>query len=522
MKMSTCLATTWYPRGEYYRFIRFLPMLEQEYGFLVISLIPSDNQDVMQQITSGRYLESPKLSVNVNDSGQNGRYMALLKALETPAEFIHYVDMDRLLHWVETRPGEWKQMIGEIPKYECIIFGRTPSAFNTHPQALISTEKISNQVVSNILKMDMDVSAGSKSFSRSAAQYLVDQHQEGNSIGTDAEWPIRLKQAGFKLEYIQVEGLDWESADQFKDKAAMGSEQAKAAVDYDADPSHWEKRVEIAQEIVRTAIDISQNNSSFVNRKTNDSIVFDCSAVFDVDDYLYFYSEALTDLRTDMEVDALVGLLALDKPKKILDLACGYGRHTNRLAVMGHTMTGVDITPGFLEIARQDATQKDVTVNYQVGDMRTITFDNEFDYVLLLFTAFGYFSDEENRQVLINARNALLPGGLLIFDIPHRDTFLKRLQSYFVSEKEGNLMIDRMSFDSIRGRSYNRRIVFRDGIRKDKPFSIRLYNPNEIQSLVRQAGFTLENIYGGWEKQEVTADTSRLIVIIRKPEVDYA
>ena len=248
---------------------------------------------------------------------------------------------------------------------------------------------------------------------------------------------------------------------------------------------------------------------------------FDLSAVFDVDDYLYFYSEALTDERTEKEVSMLVRLLGLDQPKKILDLACGFGRHTNRLAVLGHKMTGVDITPGFLEIARHDAALKNVNVRYLQDDMRTIKFSNEFDNVLLLFTAFGYFSEEENLHVLFNIGNALIPGGLLIFDIPNRDTFLRNMQPYFVREKDGNFMIDRMSFDSIQGRSYNRRVVIRDGIRKDKPFSIRLYNPNEIQALLTKAGLIVENIYGGWTGQEISPDSNQIIVVARKPGSSY-
>jgi len=244
---------------------------------------------------------------------------------------------------------------------------------------------------------------------------------------------------------------------------------------------------------------------------------FDFSAVFDVDDYLYFYSETLTDERTDKEVSALVSLLALDHPKKILDLACGFGRHTNRLAKLGHKMTGVDIMPGFLEIARHDAVQKSVNVRYLQDDMRSITYNNEFDCVMLLFTAFGYFSDEENLRVLLNVGNALVPGGLLIFDIPNRDTFLKRMQPFYIVEKDGNMMIDRMSFDSLAGRSYNRRVVFRDGIRKDKPFTIRLYNPNEIQALITRAGLVLEHIYDGWEAQELSQESNRMVVIARKP-----
>jgi len=79
-------------------------------------------------------------------------------------------------------------------------------------------------------------------------------------------------------------------------------------------------------------------------------------------------------------------------------------------------------------------------------------------------------------------------------------------------------MIDRNTFDSLQGRSYNRRIVVRDGIRKDKPFFIRLYNSNEIQALLVRAGLVLEHIYGGWDIQELTSESPRIVVIARKLE----
>jgi SAM-dependent methyltransferase len=246
-------------------------------------------------------------------------------------------------------------------------------------------------------------------------------------------------------------------------------------------------------------------------------IEFDYEAVFEVDDYLYFYSEVLTDQRTEAEVSALVTLLGLDQPLKILDLACGFGRHTNRLAALGHIMTGVDFSQGFLEIARRDALQMRLSVNYQQADMRKITFTDEFDYTLLLFTAFGYFSDAENLQVLQNTCKALVSGGRLVFDVHNRDVFLKTMPPFYVMEKEGNLMIDRMSFDCLNGRSINKRIVIRDGVRKDKPFSIRLYNPNEIHALLSQAGLVLEHLYADWQGAELTSESHRMVVLARKP-----
>ena len=66
---------------------------------------------------------------------------------------------------------------------------------------------------------------------------------------------------------------------------------------------------------------------------------FDSQAVFEVDDYLYFYSEMLTNELTDRQVAFIREILDLNSPKRILDLACGFGRHANRLAKLGHEIT---------------------------------------------------------------------------------------------------------------------------------------------------------------------------------------
>jgi SAM-dependent methyltransferase len=244
---------------------------------------------------------------------------------------------------------------------------------------------------------------------------------------------------------------------------------------------------------------------------------FDFDAVFDVDDYLYFYGETLTDERANAEVSALVSLLNAHQPMRILDLACGFGRHTNRLAALGYSMTGVDLSAGFLQIARQQAARMDVQVDYQQADMREIAFEDEFDWVMLLFTAFGYFPDAENLQVLVNVSRALKKGGQLVFDTLNRDAIAKDFHPAFVIEKEGNLMIDRLSFDSLEGRFYDKRIVIRDGVRKDKPYFVRLYNSNEIKDLLSSAGMLLENVYGSFDRKEFKMDSHRMVVVARKP-----
>jgi SAM-dependent methyltransferase len=250
--------------------------------------------------------------------------------------------------------------------------------------------------------------------------------------------------------------------------------------------------------------------------KKPENPLFDLENVFEVEDYIFAYRNDLSSERSEREVAALVRLLDLKPPMKILDLACGFGRHANRLAALGHSVTAVDYMPGFLEMARQDASEMSVQVDYRQGDMRQIDFDGLFDRVMLLFTSFGYFEDRGNEQVLRNMARALKPGGRLMFDIANRDVFLKDLPPADVIEKGRDLLINRFSFDALTGRFHNRRILIRDGVRKDKPFSIRLYNANEIQALLERAGLVDIRILGE-DDQPLSSRSHRLVVIAAKP-----
>jgi SAM-dependent methyltransferase len=213
---------------------------------------------------------------------------------------------------------------------------------------------------------------------------------------------------------------------------------------------------------------------------------FDLNTVFEVDDYMFVYGNDLTDKRSDAEVAWVVRLLELDSPLKIL------------------------------EMARQQAKAMGVQVDYRQGDMRQLSFNAEFDRVLLLFTSFGYFGDDENLQVAENMARALKPGGLLGFDIPNRDVIAGEPPTSAVIDKNGDLIINRLSFEVHTGRFHNRRIIVRNGVRRDKPFSIRLYNVQEIRALLGRVGLEVAKVLGD-DDQPLSAQSRRLVVIARKP-----
>lgn len=251
--MSVALATAWNPRGEMSRFERLYPVLKAVYSQMAITLPPQVAAEVVELLRPREQV----LPV-VTTAWPQGRYLSIKMALETGADHIHYVDFDRLLRWVETRPDEWRRTVQVVTQSDFLVIGRTPQAWETHPRALRDTEAISNAVISHLVGQELDLSAGSKGFSQAAAQMIVANASADRPMGADAEWVLIAHRAGFRVDSVRVDGLDWESADRYQDTAANGDAQRAAAARYDEDPQHWSMRVAVAAEIVQAGLETVQ------------------------------------------------------------------------------------------------------------------------------------------------------------------------------------------------------------------------------------------------------------------------
>jgi SAM-dependent methyltransferase len=233
------------------------------------------------------------------------------------------------------------------------------------------------------------------------------------------------------------------------------------------------------------------------------------------EDYLYFYEELLTPERTAAEVELVWRLLELEPGLELLDLACGHGRIANPLAERGVRVTGLDATPLFLELARKDAAERGVDVEYVEGDMRAIPWQARFDRVLCWFTSFGYFSDEENRQVLAGAYAALKEGGLFAVEMNHRDNLLSRYMEETVSERGEDRMIDRHRFDVRTSRSHDTRTIIRGGRERSFDFDVRMFTAAELRDWLLAAGFREAEPYGD-DGEPLTLEHRRMTLVARK------
>jgi hypothetical protein len=247
--VSVTLACAWQPRGEMPRFQEIRPQLEQVYQGVIVSMPPDVNLEDVRTLE-----EQPKVFVVVTPDWSWGRHLAVQQSLETSASHVHYADLDRLLRWVETKPLEWRQTLEAIQKTDCLIIGRTEKAFSTHPQALQQTETIVNLVFSHLLGRPVDLGGGSRGFSRRAVRFLMTNSPPGRALGTDAEWPILLHRAGFAVDYLAVDGLEWESSARYEQQVGDLDTLRRAADAYDEDAQHWAFRVEVALEIMQAGL----------------------------------------------------------------------------------------------------------------------------------------------------------------------------------------------------------------------------------------------------------------------------
>jgi len=104
------------------------------------------------------------------------------------------------------------------------------------------------------------------------------------------------------------------------------------------------------------------------------------------------------------------------KPAKILDLGCGPGLYSSRLAKLGHQCFGIDYSPASIAYAKHSALEDTLACTYLEADMREADFGNDYDAVLLIFGEFNVFKPEDARQILNKAWLALKPGGHLLLE----------------------------------------------------------------------------------------------------------
>ena len=205
---------------------------------------------------------------------------------------------------------------------------------------------------------------------------------------------------------------------------------------------------------------------------------------------------------------------------RVLDLGCGTGRLALGMAAAGHTVTGVDPARASLEAARAKPGAERVT---WIEGTSPVLPDASFDVaVMTSHVAQFLVDDDEWRRTLADLRRALVPGGRLMFD--SRDPRAREWERWNpvdsrrrISLPDGRVVAAWTEVTAVQDGAvtFSHHYTFPDGEELLSTATLRFRTQEEVCSSLREAGFSVESMYGGWQREPVGMGDGELLVVAR-------
>jgi SAM-dependent methyltransferase len=240
------------------------------------------------------------------------------------------------------------------------------------------------------------------------------------------------------------------------------------------------------------------------------------------DDYygdLYYESVAdlLTARMSGFEAGLLRRLLDLGPRDRVLDLACGHGRHARALSPEVGLLVGIDRNPEYLSRARHSGAA------LVRGDLRALPLrPGTFDAVYSWYSSLFMYDDEENARCLAAAVALLRPGGRIVVHHDNPGRLRREMEAQSSWDLPGGGRVEEISvFDPATGRdSCTRRVIRVDGTVLAGVAHLRYYTPEEWQGLAGRCGLDLLGITSTWQAdrpaERLDDDAPDLIAIGRR------
>lgn len=235
----------------------------------------------------------------------------------------------------------------------------------------------------------------------------------------------------------------------------------------------------------------------------------------------YPLEHLVNDRATRAEVRQLARLLPVGRGAKILDVACGTGRHSLLLAKHGYRVTGVDYSSSYLGQARNSARRLGAPVEWLRRDMRHLGFHGEFDAALNLWTSLGYFPRfSDDLRALRSMRRALKPGGWLVVELMNADWCRKHFmpRHWYEGNRHWALEAARIRDGADPAVISERVYIGPDGrVSRGRTF-VRLYDRRRLKRALDLAGFKGVRVTGGFlEGGRPLSQCRRILALARKP-----
>jgi SAM-dependent methyltransferase len=221
--------------------------------------------------------------------------------------------------------------------------------------------------------------------------------------------------------------------------------------------------------------------------------------------------------QTEQEADFIQKSLQVAAPARLLDVPCGGGRHCHVLAGRGYDMTGVDISPEFLNAARSRSAGGPGRISWEQREMRDLPWPEGYDGAYCFGNSFGYLDEDGNAGFLKSVARALKPGARFVLDTSYiAEVVLPGLQERSWYPAGDLYWLAQRRYEPALGRLYVEYVWLGDGKIDKRAMSARLFTCREALGLVEGAGFIDLEAHGGLSGEPFRLGSSRLLLVAKK------
>ena len=233
---------------------------------------------------------------------------------------------------------------------------------------------------------------------------------------------------------------------------------------------------------------------------------------FSTEEYLYVYRHRNNDDAVDL-FNLILKNIEIEPGAKVLDLACGAGRHSILFAKNGYDVTSVDLSENLLNVARKSAEELMLNINIIKSDLRLLNLADRFQLIINLFTSFGYFEqDFENEKIIKIVEQQLNENAYFVLDFFNVVHLKKNLIPISYDKIEEAIIRQERTFDQ--GRIVKKITVIKKNSERSYFESVRAYSKSELSSMILKNGLKIIKIFGDYSGNAFDEDNSSRIIII--------
>jgi SAM-dependent methyltransferase len=212
-------------------------------------------------------------------------------------------------------------------------------------------------------------------------------------------------------------------------------------------------------------------------------------------------------------------------PSRVLDLGCGPGFYTSRLAALGHACHGIDFSPASIEYAVKHIREK---CTYTLGDIRTTDYGSGYDLVMFIFGEFNVFKPQDAESILTKASAALKPGGQLLLEVITFDAVYEtgnQPATWYTAENDlfadvPHLCLMESFWDDERSVAMERFYIVNmdSAVVTRYAISTQAYSEKQIQEMLRRNGFDEISMYPSLTGKPNPTQGEMFVIVAQKGE----